>query len=823
MDSRRLETSRPKLVILSGTPRRIWLKHGSQILRGVPFRMTVLLFAFLCSTARADELKLWYKQPANKWEEALPIGSGRLGAMVFGGTSSERIQFNEDTLWTGKPHDYARDGAFDHLAEIRGLIFAGKEKEAADITRKFFLSDPVRQKSYQPFGDIRLAFPGHENATDYRRELDLSTAIATTSYKVGDIEYHQEVFASYPENVIAIQITSSQPGKLSCDVKLDSPHKESRTLFSASNLLTLTGRVHDNVPPNEPGMSFEARLRVLATGGTVQSSVDSISIQNADSVLLLLVAATDYVDFQNISADPSARCEQYLSAIDGKTFSQLRDAHVTDRRALFDRVKLDLGQSDRDKRPTDERIKALRSAANPTTSADKNAPVPTNLPPSGLAADPQLVELFFQYGRYLLISSSRAHTQPANLQGIWNELLAPPWESKFTTNINLQMNYWLAEPTNLSECTNPLFDLIDDLTISGARVAQKQYHARGWVLHHNTDGWRGAAPINNVDGVWPTGGAWLCYHLWEHYLFTGDKEFLAKRAYPAMKGACLFFADFLVKDPRTGFLVTCPSFSPEQEGLCAGPAMDMQLIRALFDSTIESENILGIDADSAADFKHIRDRLAPDKIGQHGQLQEWQEDIDKPNNNHRHMSPLWGLYPGAQFTPGDPKLFDAAKLLLKWRGDGSTGWSYAWRIPLHARVGNSEFAYRQLALQLGKRTLPNCFDLCGPFQIDGNFGASAGIAEMLLQSHLRDADSHANEIDLLPALPSEWPTGSVTGLCARGGFVVDITWKEGKLTGATIHSNLGHPCKVKYADKTLLLQTQANASYTFGANLHAVP
>ena len=415
----------------------------------------------------------------------------------------------------------------------------------------------------------------------------------------------------------------------------------------------------------------------------------------------------------------------------------------------------------------------------------------------------------------MLISCSRPGSQPANLQGIWNELLSPPWESKMTTNINLEMNYWPAETANLGECTAPLWDLLDDLSISGARTAQKQYHARGWVLHHNTDLWRGTAPINNIDGVWPTGGAWLCYHLWEHYLFTGDRDFLAKRAYPLMKQASLFFVDSLVKDPTTGYLVTNPSFSPEQGSLCAGPAMDMQLIRALFDATTESAEILNVDADVVKQIEETRAKLAPDKIGQYGQIQEWQEDKDQPNNNHRHMSPLWGLYPAAQFTPDKPDLFNAAKLLLKWRGDGSTGWSYAWRISLWARVYDGDFAYRQLGLQLAKRTFPNLFDKCGPFQVDGDFGACAGVAEMLLQSQLRDSKTKTNEIDLLPALPSAWKSGSVSGLCARGGVVVDISWKDGRLTSATIHSKLGNPCLLEYHGVKLPITTVAGKDVTF--------
>jgi alpha-L-fucosidase 2 len=482
-------------------------------------------------------------------------------------------------------------------------------------------------------------------------------------------------------------------------------------------------------------------------------------------------------------------------------------------------VKLDLGQSERVKLPTDERVRYIVGSAS-TASNAKDAPAPDVLPATGLDADPSLAALFFQFGRYMLISSSRPGTQPANLQGVWNSLLSPPWESKYTTNINVEMNYWPAEVTNLSECHLPLFDMIHDLTISGGQTAHDLYHSRGWVLHHNTDIWRGTAPINNIDGVWPTGAAWLCSHLWEHFLFTRDTKFLADSAYPAMKGASLFFVDSLVKDPTTGFMVTCPSFSPEQGTLCAGPAMDMQLIRSLFDSTMQAANILQVDPDFVAQLEKLRPQLAPDKIGHYGQLQEWQQDVDKPNNNHRHMSPLWGIYPGSLFTVRDPKLFDAAKLLFQWRGDGSTGWSYAWRIPISARVGNGEFAYRQLSIQLAKRTFPDLFDKCGPFQVDGNFGAAAGIAELLLQSHLHSAtDPTIQEIDLLPALPKAWPSGSVTALCARGGFEVDMTWHDGRLTQATIRSKLGLPCEVHCGSSLRSLTTVAGTSYTFDGNL----
>jgi alpha-L-fucosidase 2 len=772
------------------------------------FSICLTLFYFGGRAIAADDLRLWYNKPANTWEEALPIGSGRLGAMVFGTFPDERIQFNEDTLWTGTPHNYDRAGAGDYLPQIRQLVFQGKDKEAAVIAREHFLSDPVRQKAYQPFGDIHLHFSGKDQPINYRRQLDLNTAIAETDYTIGGVSYKEQVFASYPDNVIIVRLTADQPGKLSLSAKMDSPHKTAQTRASSPDTLTMTGQVLDNVAPFTPGEHFESMLKVLPTGGKLSSGDDTLDVESADSVTMLLVAATSFKNFQDISADPASRCESAMAQLKGQTFDTLLAHHEADYQPLFGSVKLDLGQSDQSKLPTDERVH------------DVNPSGPTAPATSGLDADPSLAALFFQFGRYMLISSSRPGTQAANLQGVWNSLLSPPWESKYTTNINVEMNYWPAEDTNLSQCHLPLFDMIHDLMISGGQTAHDLYHARGWVLHHNTDIWRGTAPINNIDGVWPTGGAWLCSHLWEHYLFTGDAKFLAESAYPAMKGASLFFVDSLIKDPNTGFLVTNPSFSPEQGSLCAGPAMDMQLIRSLFDSTIKAANILHIDEDFVATLVRMQPQLAPDKIGKYGQLQEWQDDVDKPNNNHRHMSPLWGIYPGSLFTPRDPKLFDAAKVLFQWRGDGSTGWSYAWRIPIAARFDNGEFAYRQLSIQMAKRTFSDLFDKCGPFQVDGNFGATAGIAEMLLQSNLySQSDPTVQEIDLLPALPHEWPNGSVTALCARGGFEVDMTWHDGRLSQATIRSKLGRSCEVHFGSNVRSLTTEAGKSYTLDGNL----
>jgi len=743
--------------------------------------------------ASENSLCLWYSKPAEKWTDALPIGNGRMGAMVFGGVSDERIQFNEDTLWKGFPHDYDRAGAHDHLAEIRQLLFDGKINEAISVTRSNFLSDPIRQKAYQPFGDLRLHFADQGEVTDYRRQLDLDSATASTTYSVGGVRFTRDVFASHPDRVIVMRITADHPHSISFTLKMDSPQTNSQTHAIAPDTLALTGQVETN------GLRFESRVRVVCDGGGMITNGDEVVVKKANAATLFLVAATSFKNFQDISADPAKSCAADFASVTAKSFNSVLSAHLDDYRNLFRRVSLTLGQSPADL-PTDERLQAVNR--------------------KGLASDPSFAALYFQYGRYLLISSSRAGGQPANLQGLWNDELNPPWESKWTLNINCEMNYWPAELCNLSECTQPLFAMIDDLAISGARTAEAQYGCRGWVVHHNTDLWRGTAPINNIDGVWPTGGAWLCYHLWEHYLFTGDKKFLA-RAYPDMKGAAFFFVDDLVKDPKTGWLVTSPSFSPEQGSLCYGPTMDNQLIRALMNNTIAASGILDTDKTFAAELAKVRDQLPPNQIGKYGQLQEWIADVDVPNNNHRHMSPLWALYPGADITPADGKIWDGAKLLLKWRGAGSTGWSYAWRVPLWARVGDGEFASRQLAGLWQKRTLPNLFDLCGPFQIDGNFGATAGIAEMLLQSQWtekRDGND-LRVVHLLPALPKAWQSGSIKGLCARDGFVVDFDWDQNGLKHAVIHSKLGKPCLLRCGGSEIVLKTQAGGDYAFGGKL----
>lgn len=744
---------------------------------------------------------LWYQQPALKWEEALPIGSGRLGAMVFGDPVDEHIQFNEDTLWTGHPHNYVRAGSGAALPAVRGLLASGDIEAAVKLGREKLLSDPVRQKAYQPCGDLRLHFPGHEQVQDYRRELDLDAAVARTRYVVDGVTYTREVLASYPDNVIAVRLTASEAGRLTFDLKLDSPHAEAATRAPADHVLELTGRVQAD------GLRFAARAVVQADGGTVTAAGATVTVRGADAVTVWLVAATSFVSWEDISADPVARCAAYLEALAGRNFATVQARHQADHRTLYRRVDLSLPETADSGRPTDDRIKRVRAARS-------------------IDGDPALAALDFNYGRYLLIASSRPGTQPANLQGVWNPLLDPPWESKYTLNINCEMNYWPAELTNLAECHEPLFAMIDDLVVSGGRTAAQLYGSRGWVVHHNTDVWRGTAPINNIDGIWPTGGAWLCFHLWEHYRFSGDMTFLRERAYPAMKSASLFFVDSLQPDAATGWLLTSPSFSPEQGSLTMGPTMDNQLIRALWTATRDAARLLGADAAFADRLDALLPQLPPNQIGSHGELKEWLHEEDKPHNAHRHMSPLWALYPGTDIVPADGAVYQAAKTLLAWRGDGSTGWSYAWRIPLWARVGDGEMAYRQLSQLLTKRTLPNLFDLCGPFQIDGNFGATAGVAEMLVQSHQRTAATIAGErvdavvVDLLPALPAVWPAGAVTGLRARDGFEVDLQWTAGALTGATVRSRLGRPLVLRLpGGATRALATEVGGSYTFGAGL----
>ncbi len=777
--------------------------------------LSLILLSGSIALAESERLSLWYDRPAEQWNQALPIGNGRFGGMVFGGTEIDRIQLNEDTFWSGRPNDYTNLRARQHLDEVRKLIFEGKHSEAQAIVDRHMMGVPRFLQAYQPLGDLRLIFPGHKRVTDYRFELDLNQAIARVTYRVDGVQFTREMFSSAVDQAIVVHFTCDQPGRLTFTATLDSPHRH-ETKPQGEQRLSMIGQwIGDGKDApliagvEGPGLKFETWLHASCLNGNIGARNNALQITNADSATLLLVAATSHENYKDITADPAKRCANYLVPITNKSFQRLRSEHVTDYQRLFRRVELSLGDASMDlaKLPTDRRLEV--AAKSP--------------------ADPGLAALYFQFGRYLLISSSRQGTQPANLQGLWNEHLKPPWGSKYTVNINTEMNYWPAEVCSLSECHQPLFAMLGDLTVTGGRIAKEHYGCSGWVLHHNTDLWRGAAPVDYAYyGMWPSGGAWLTRHLWDHYIFRGDAQFLAQYAYPIMKGAAKFYLDYLVEDPRSGRLVTCPSNSPENAhmhkqdnvSVCASPTMDIQIIHDLFNHCIEASRILRVDAEFRLQLEKTLERLVPMKIGKHGQLQEWLMDVDDPEPQHRHLSHLLGLHPAALITPREtPKLADACRVSLTRRGDGGTGWSLAWKVNLWARLHDSEHAHKILKNLLRPgHTLPNLFDSCPPFQIDGNFGGTAGIAEMLLQSHVGNVQD-GFEIELLPALPSAWSEGYVKGLCTRGGFVVDITWKNGTLHSAVIQSKLGNDLTVRQGDKVVKIKSQAGKRYQFNTNL----
>jgi len=743
--------------------------------------------------ASADnKLRLWYRQPAQTWNEALPVGNGRLGAMVYGGVAQEQLALNEDTLWSGRPRDHTNPEALPHLAQVRELIFAGRYVEAQEMCDQYLMGVPIHLQAYQPLGDLWLRFPGHASATDYQRELDLEDGVVRVSYRAGRATFRREVLASAVDQVIAVRLACDRPGQLSLEVALASPHPHE--IVSRDGSLTLTGQwVGDGesrglvAGMEGPGIRFQAMLEAQVVGGQLNATDGGLRIENADAVMLLLAAATSYRNPLDISGDPAALCAAHLAQAAGKPYAELRAAHVADYRALYGRVQLDLG-SPADDRPTDDR------------------PTDGRLQAVGRGAiDPGLEALYFQYGRYLLIASSRPGTQAANLQGIWNDRLDPPWGSKWTINVNTEMNYWPAEVCNLAECAEPLVDMLEARIPAGQAIARAHYDCRGWLLHHNTDIWGAAAPVDGAQwGLWPNGAGWLCQNLWDHYLYSGDRACLA-RLYPTLKEAALFYLDFLVEEPQHGWLVTCPSISPENQfrtadgqeaAICAGPTMDVSILRDMFTHCIEASRLLDVDRDLREQMERTLDRLPPYQVGKHGQLQEWLEDFDEVEPGHRHISHLYTLYPSAQITlRGTPDLAKAAVKTLERRlahGGGHTGWSAAWLVALWARLERPEEAHGMLQQLLHNSTFPNLLDTHPPdvFQIDGNFGATAAIAEMLLQSH-------AGEITLLPALPQAWPEGHARGLRARGGFEADVRWKEGKLTRATLRAGRDTTCRIR--------------------------